>query len=29
MGATIGGFLTAIAIEPRIAWHSLRILLNL
>ena len=29
MGATIGGFLTAIAIEPRIAWHNLRILLNL
>ena len=29
MGATIAGFLTAIAIVPQIAWHNLRILTNL
>lgn len=29
MGAMIGGYLTAIAIKPQIAWNTLRILANL
>ena len=29
MGAMIGGFLTAMAIKPQIAWHNLRILTHL
>ena len=29
MGATVAGFLTAVAISPRLAWQHLRVLVNL